>query len=343
MKKYLLPPILLLLIASGCGNEEAETDTDASGDNTAAEEKIEIYTTVYPLTYFTERIGGERVDVQSIYPAGSNEHTFEPTQQDMIALADADAVFYIGLGLEGFIDNAKKTLSNENVEFIAMGDTIPESDLGEGHSHEEHEHEEGMEDHDHDHGEGTEEHSHEHGEAHDHSHEVDPHVWISPVLSQQLAAAIKDELVERDEQHAEEYEANYEALIEELQELDNSFKGIAEAAEQKTFFVSHAAFGYWAQTYDLNQVAVAGLNSQDEPSQQELVKIVEQAEELNIEYIAFEQNVSSRLTEVIQKEIGAEAVQLHNLSVLTQEEINADETYFSLMQQNLELLEKILN
>ncbi|PKH12216.1 metal ABC transporter solute-binding protein, Zn/Mn family [Planomicrobium sp. MB-3u-38] len=338
MKKLLLPLLLFIFIASACGNTE-EAQTTADTENAATEEKLNIYTTVYPLTYFTERIGGEHVNVQSIYPAGSNEHTFEPTQQDMITLADADAVFYIGLGLEGFIDSAKKTLSNENVEFVATAESIPEADLGEGHSDEE-EHEQG-------HDEGTEEehnHAHEEGteEAHDHGHEVDPHVWISPVLSQQIAEAVKDELVERDGENAEEYEANYEQLVEELKELDQSFEQMAAAAEQKTFFVSHSAFGYWANAYGLEQVAVAGLNSQDEPSQQELVEIVKQAEELNIDHIAFEQNVSSRLTEVIQNEIGAEAVQLHNLSVLTQDEIDAGETYFSLMQKNLEVMEEIL-
>ncbi|RLQ90096.1 zinc ABC transporter substrate-binding protein [Planomicrobium sp. Y74] len=354
MKKILMP-ILLLLIASGCGNAEESTSTVETG-NAATEEKMNIYTTVYPLTYFTERIGGERVNVQSIYPAGSNEHTFEPTQKDMIALADADAVFYIGLGLEGFIDSAKQTLSNENVEFVATAEAIPEAGLGEGHANEEgteeehdHANEEGTEEeHDHANEEGTEEehddHAHEEGteEEHDHAHEVDPHVWISPVLSQQLAESIKDELIERDSENAEEYETNYEQLIEELQELGQSFEEMATDAEQKAFFVSHSAFGYWADAYDLEQVAIAGLNSQDEPSQQALVNIVKQAEELNIDYIAFEQNVSSRLTEVIQKEVGAEAVQLHNLSVLTQEEIDAGETYFSLMQKNLEVMEEIL-
>lgn len=343
MKKLLLPILLLLFIASGCGNTE-EAETTAVTEHAATEEKMNIYTTVYPLTYFAERIGGEHVNVQSIYPAGSNEHTFEPTQKDMVSLADADALFYIGLGLEGFIDSAKKTLSNENVEFVATAESIPEAELGEGHSHDE---ETVEEEHDHAHEEGTEEehdHAHEEGteEEHDHAHEVDPHVWISPVLSQQLAESVKDELIERDSENAEEYEANYDQLIEELQELDQSFDELAAAAEQKTFFASHSAFGYWADAYGLEQVAVAGLNSQDEPSQQELLNIVKQAEELNIDYIAFEQNVSSQLTEVIQKEIGAEAVQLHNLSVLTQEEIDAGETYLSLMQKNLEVMEKIL-
>lgn len=71
---------------------------------------INVYTTVYPLSYFAERIGGEYVNVTSIYPPGTNEHTFEPTQKDMMALADADLFFYIGLGLEGFVENAKNTL-----------------------------------------------------------------------------------------------------------------------------------------------------------------------------------------------------------------------------------------
>ena len=66
------------------------------------------------------------------------------------------------------------------------------------------------------------------------------------------------------------------------------------------------------------------------------------AREKNIEYIVFEQNVSSNLTEVVQKEVGAEAVQMHNLGVLTQEDIDNGETYFTLMERNLEVLETIL-
>ena len=83
--------LLLTLFTAACGNKEA---TSSEEDKT-----IQIYTTVYPLQYFAERIGGDAVNVASIYPAGANEHTFEPTQKDMIALADADLFFYIGLRL----------------------------------------------------------------------------------------------------------------------------------------------------------------------------------------------------------------------------------------------------
>jgi zinc transport system substrate-binding protein len=69
---------------------------------------------------------------------------------------------------------------------------------------------------------------------------------------------------------------------------------------------------------------------------------VDLAKEKNIKYIAFEQNVSSKLAEVIQYEVGAEAVQMHNLGVLTLEDIENNETYFTLMENNLESLKIIL-
>ena len=99
-------------------------------------DQISIYTTVYPLQYFAERIGGDAVNVQSIYPPGADEHTFDPTQKDMIALADADLFFYIGLGLEGFVENAEKTMKNEHVKMVATADAITE-DMLERHDHDE--------------------------------------------------------------------------------------------------------------------------------------------------------------------------------------------------------------
>ena len=345
MKKILVLVSLLLLLAA-CGQTSEETQSVDEDPK-----KLQVFTTVYPLTYFTERIAGDLVDVQSIYPAGSNEHTFEPTQQEMIKLADADLMFSIGLGLEGFIDSAKNTLKDENVEFIATADQISDEELEaalghkeDGHEEEAHE-EEAHEEEAHEEEAHEEEAHEEEAESHDeHDHgSTDPHVWMSPVLSEKLAESIKNSLTEADPENAETYESNYTELVVELEMLDRSFEDLSDRVSRDTFFVSHAAFSYLSEPYGFEQVAIAGLNSQDEPSQKELTEIVDLAKEKDVQYIVFEQNVSSNLTEVIQNEVGAEAIEMHNLGVLTQENIDNEETYFTLMEKNLQVLETILN
>lgn len=323
MKKLsvLLLVAVLALFTAACG------DKSSTSQKTEEKDKLSIYTTVYPLSYFAQRIGGDYVEVASIYPAGANEHTFEPTQKDMMKLADADIFFYIGLGLEGFVENAKKTLANEDVTMVATADDVSDDKLAvsTGHVHaEDEEHEADAHD------------EHEHGD-------IDPHVWLSPTISQDLALAIKNTLVEKMPAQEATFNTNYDALVKELQDLDQDFEAMTDKAQNKTFFVSHAAFGYIAGQYGLTQVPIAGLNSQNEPSQKELTKIVDKANELHIHYILFEQNVSSKLAEIIQKEVGAESLVLHNLSVLTADDEKNKETYFTLMQKNIQTLEKALS
>ena len=307
--------LVLTLILSACGNKDEKESVSGQKEGI-----LSVYTTVYPLQYFAEQIGGEYVDVKSIYPAGADEHSFDPTQKDMMALSEADLFFYIGLGLEGFVENAQKTLKGQHVEMVATADSISEDLLS---------------DHNHEHDEHDDEEHHDHGK-------VDPHVWISPSLSIELARSIKDSLSSDMPKQKQTFEKNFDRLEDHLLELDKRFQQMADQASGNTFFVSHAAFGYIAKDYGLQQVAIAGLNSQSEPSQKQLANIVKQAKENNVQFILFEQNVSSKLTEVVRKELGAESLTLHNLGVLTQEDLNADETYFTLMERNLGVFEKAL-
>lgn len=316
MKKTALPFLLccMLLLIAACNNESEKSPETESNQN-----QLSIYTTVYPLTYFAERIGGDYVKVSSIYPPGANEHHFEPTQKDMMNLAESDLFFYIGLNLEPFAENAEKSLANEKVEFINTSENVPQDQLHTAHHEDEEEHE-----HDHDHG------------------DFDPHIWLSPKIAKSLALTIKDSLVEKLPEQEATFTENYNTLVEELDDLDKQLTNMAKGAKTKTFFVSHEAFGYIAEEYGLEQVGISGLNSQDEPSQKELTKLVDLGKELNIKYIFFEQNVSSNVASVIQKEIGAKSLTLHNLSVLTEDDIKNNETYFTLMKKNIESLQQAL-
>ncbi|CAM3982954.1 metal ABC transporter solute-binding protein, Zn/Mn family [Mesobacillus thioparans] len=320
MKKSAFILSLLLIISSflsGCGQEE--TSNKEKDKNL-----LQVYTTVYPLQFFTQQIGGEFVDVKTIYPPGADEHTFEPSQKDMMALADADLFFYIGLGLEGFVDKAGKTLKNEDVKMVPVGDSLH---IGEGGTGEQE-----------DHGED------EQASDEDHAHgDIDPHVWLDPIYANELALTIKEQLVEEMPEHKDTFEKNYSELAAQLKDLDKEFTEVIRAANRKEIIVAHSAYSYWEKRYGLEQTSISGLSTTNEPSQKELQKLISHARDEKIKYVLNEQNFHSKLAKMVQEEIGAKPLTLHNLSVLTDEDIKNKETYFTLMEKNLSTLEKALN
>ncbi len=134
----------------------------------------------------------------------------------------------------------KKTLAKEDVTMVATADQVSDEKLAvsTGHTHDD----EGETANAHDHDATEEEHVHaEEGHNHeDHDHgDVDPHVWLSPVISQDLALSIKNALVEQMPAQEATFTANYEALVKELQDLDNEFKTMAEKAGEKKHSSSH--------------------------------------------------------------------------------------------------------
>jgi zinc transport system substrate-binding protein len=330
MKKLFLFICFLLPISiflSACGEESKQTDATSKDDH-----RLTVYTTVYPLQFFTEEIGGDTVKVETIYPPGSDEHTFDPSQQDMITLANSDLFFYVGLGLEGFVEKAKSTLEKEEVTMVAAGDSLltveafanhpGETEHGEGETH-------------------NEEETHTADDGHNHG-DIDPHVWIDPIYAKELAHSIKDALIAELPEKEEEFTRNYQALAQKLDSLDDQFTEVISEAENKEIIVSHAAYGYWESRYGLEQISVAGLSTSSEPSQKDLENIIDTAKEKEINHVFFEQNISSKITEMVQNEIGAKPLVLHNLSTRTDEDIEKNRDYFSIMEDNLQSLKTAL-
>ena len=158
-----------------------------------------------------------------------------------------------------------------------------------------------------------------------------------------MAATIKDELVKKMPEQSDYFEAQYKKLNEKLQTLDGKLADTIQNSKTNEMIVSHGAYGYWEKRYGLKQISVTGLTGADEPSQKDLENIVNTAKQHDLHYVVFEQNVSSKLTEIIQNEIGAKALKLHNLSVLTDADLKAGADYESIMNQNIETLQTALN
>lgn len=321
--------MIIAAVLSGCAQDRANQEKD--------EDLLQVYTTVYPLQFFAQQIGGEYVNVETIYPPGADEHTFEPSQKDMMALADSDIFFYVGLGLEGFVDKANKTLKNEDVKMVPVGESLHLDE--EGHQDEAHD-EDGTAEEGHADEHADEEHADEDG--HDHG-DFDPHVWLDPIYANDLAVAIKEQLAAQMPEHKDTFEQNYTELSAQLKDLDKEFATVIGTSKRKEIIVSHSAFSYWEERYGIQQISISGQSTTNEPSQRELQELISHAKEEKIKYVLNEQNFDSKLAKMVQDEIGAKTLTLHNLSVLTDEDIKNNETYFTLMEKNIATLGKALN
>jgi zinc transport system substrate-binding protein len=124
-----------------------------------------------------------------------------------------------------------------------------------------------------------------------------------------------------------------------LSKLDLEYQETLQSKTDKQILVSHAAYGYWGERYGIIQIPINGLSSTSEPSQRDLVQIIEQAKDSKLKYVIFEQNATSKVSSIIQDYIGAEALTIHNLAVLTEKDIRENMDYLLLMRHNLNVLD----
>jgi len=186
---------------------------------------------------------------------------------------------------------------------------------------------------------------HDHGHDHDHreeghSHEFDPHTWVSPQMAAKEVNSIKDQLVELYPEREEAFESNAEDYLSQLEDLDQDYADTLEDAKQKSFVTQHAAFGYLAVDYDLNQVPISGLSSDEEPSPSRLAELKEYVADNDIQYIYFEENANDKIARTLADETGVELEVLNPLESLTDEQMDNGEDYVSVMEDNLTALEK---
>lgn len=285
------------------------------------EEKVDIYTTVYPVEFITREIVGDKLKVASVYPRGKDVHDYEPQPKKIISIAQADALFYIGLNLEPFIDNALES-AFKDLNTIRLSD-IPNLELIEyGHNEES----------DHSHP------GHVHGA-------VDPHIWMYPLILIPITEKICSELIKIHPEHQELFTENANRIIAELKAIDLEYKTFLdeETIASKTILVVHDAFGYWGHFYGIKRLKINHDTNSNDSGASLLQANIEAAKNLNIKYIAATKNVIiSDIVITYQKALNAETTYLHTLETITNEEFNNNENYFTIMRDNLAVLKLIL-
>ncbi len=287
------------------GSQEAAAPEARSGELT-------VFVSILPQTYFVERLGGETVNVTALVPPGRGPATYEPSPRQVTALAAADVYFSIGVPFEaGFLPRIQENLpqllivdSARNVEkrYLESHDHDEEHPEGDEHHADEH-------DADHngdeagDHGAG---HSKEHDDAHveDGPHgrgRPDPHVWLGPREVLQQIAVIRDTLIDLNPGKEELYRSNHDELAREIRALEAELREELSPLRGETFYVYHPSFGYFGDTFGLEQVAIE--TGGDEPTPAQLQRIISRAREEEVKVIfvqpQFSQTAANRVAEAI--------------------------------------------
>jgi zinc transport system substrate-binding protein len=169
--------------------------------------------------------------------------------------------------------------------------------------------------------------------AGDEAGKTDPHLWLDPVLFARVVRRIGDALGEP---------ARGAAVARRVLALDGVYRrGLARCA-RRDFVTSHAAFGYLAARYHLNQVAITGLDPEAEPSPKKLAELATLVKRDHIRTVFFERLVSPRLSQTVAREAGVKTAVLDPIEGLTPGEAKRGTTYLTLMRQNLVALRAAL-
>lgn len=325
MKKLGLKLSAVLLATSfalaGCtGGKTANTTDKKDGD------KIKVYASFYPMYDFAKKIGGDKVEVTNLVPAGTEPHDWEPSAKDLAKISESDILVYSGAGMESWIDKVDQVTKDRKLVKVEASKGI---DLIKSEHH-------------HDEEDAKEEDHEDAHEEHDHG-EYDPHVWLAPQNAKIQMKNIKDALVKADPTNKDYYEKNFEVYSQKIDDLDVKFSTSLKDTKSKNIVVSHEAFAYLCKAYGINQVGIEGLSPDSEPDAARMAEVTKFAKENKIKYIFFEELVSPKVSEAIAKEVGAKTAVLNPLEGLSDDQLKAGEDYFSVMESNLKVLLEALN
>jgi zinc transport system substrate-binding protein len=162
-------------------------------------------------------------------------------------------------------------------------------------------------------------------------HANDPHVWLDPLLFARIGTKIGAAL-----------RRPSSGFVADMRKLDEAYRSGLRDCKRREIVTSHAAFGYLAARYGLEQVAITGLAPESEPSPQQLAHVVEVVRRTHATTVFFETLVSPRLAETVAREVGARTAVLDPIEGLTPDEQKRGDDYLTLMRGNLVALRKAL-
>lgn len=291
---------LFVLVLGACGQKTSQDSKEAKG--------MKIVTSFYPIYAMVKEISGDLNDVRMIQ-SSSGIHSFEPSANDIAAIYDADVFVYHSHTLESWAGSLDPSLQNSKVKVVEASDGMTLERVP------------GLED-------------MEAGKGVDEKTLYDPHTWLDPEKVAEEAQIVADKLSELDSANKEIYQKNAQNFSAKAHDLTKKYQPIFEKANQKTFVTQHTAFSYLAKRFDLNQLGIAGISPDQEPSPKQLTEIQEFVKTYKVKTIFTESNASSKVAETLIKSTG---VSLKTLNPLEADPQN-DKSYLDNLEEDIAIL-----
>lgn len=297
-------------------------------DDSAASNKLNIVTTIFPAYDWVREILGDetdRAEITMLLDSGVDLHSYQPTVDDIVKISDCDLFLYVGGESDGWVDDALKNAPNRERKVIrlldVLGDSAKAEETVEGMQEEEHDHEE---------------------EA-----EYDEHIWLSLKNAQVLVAAISEALQESDPARKDTYAANAAAYVEKLSALDGEYRVAVDSGKYKTLlFGDRFPFRYLADDYGLDYYAAfPGCSAETEASFETVSFLAGKMDALGLPCVLTIEGTQHKIAETIVQNTAQKNQQvltMDSMQAVTANDAASGVSYLSIMEKNLSVLKKAL-
>lgn len=311
---------LLVGVSVGCavlglpgGPASARTARSEATERPAA--RLRVVASFYPVAFVAERVGGRRVVVTNLTPAGAEPHDLELTPRQRDQIEDADLVVVMGEGFQPAVEDAARARGGRTIRLL---DALARDLVTAGGA------------------------SVRRGVTADAHARSDPHVWLDPHLMGRIVDEVTAALGRSAPARRAEFARNATALESELEILDDEFRSGLADCDRRVLVTAHEAFGYLAAAYGLRQEGVAGISPDAEPDARRLAELTDLVEREGVTTVFTESLVSPRVARTLAREAGVRTAVLNPIEGLNEREVRRAASYFTVMRSNLARLRAAL-
>ncbi len=318
--------IFIAAFFTACGSGEAPKEESSAP---------QIVTTIFPEYDWVNNILGDNpagAEVTMLLDSGVDLHSFQPTSEDMMKIANCDMFIYVGGESDEWVEDALKEATNEDMIVInlleSLGDQAREEEIKEGMEAED------------EHAEGEEAEEEE-------GPEYDEHVWLSLKNAETLCGVIEEAIASMDPDNAATYEANLAAYTEQIKALDAEYSKAVKDAPMKTLlFGDRFPFRYLTDEYGLDYYAAfVGCSAETEASFETITFLSGKVDELGLNSVCTIEGSDQKIAETIvqnTKDKDQKILTMNSMQSVTAADVEEGASWLAIMESNLEVLKEAL-